>query len=296
MRAALFATLMLGAVLSPLHGQRGVRPDTTTGLLIVAHGAGAEWNTRVRAAVTQVRWERGPVAVAFLMGPEAETAGWNHGVDTLLAQGAKSLIVVPLLVSSHGGHYRQIVAMAAGADSGGHEHGPAKAPPVPTRVTAALDDAPELGDALAARWTALDPALRRRPVMLIAHGPERDAEARRWEEHLSATAGRAFKREGLKQPLAIGLLRDDAPAEVRAAAVARIRETITALATQANDSVLVITALISSSGIDQVKIPHDLDGLPVRYVATPLAPRAELARWIERVATESLDERARSTR
>ncbi|MGH7673774.1 MAG: hypothetical protein ACREMV_00765, partial [Gemmatimonadales bacterium] len=59
--------------------------------------------------------------------------------------------------------------------------------------------------------------------------------------------------------------------------------TVRALAA-GRDSVLVLPILVSTSSITRVKIPRDLDGLPVRYVPTPLAPHPALARWIERSA------------
>jgi hypothetical protein len=47
--------------------------------------------------------------------------------------------------------------------------------------------------------------------------------------------------------------------------------------------------LISSGTINTVKIPRDLEGMPVRYVPTALAPHAELSRWIERVASQQVE-------
>ena len=85
----------------------------------------------------------------------------------------------------------------------------------------------------------------------------------------------------------MALLRDDAPPEVRKAAVAAMRDTVLAMAERAADSVVAMPVMISSGSITRVKIPADLDGLPIRYRAEPLAPRVELARWIERSAKES---------
>jgi len=105
-RAAAFAGVAALGVASALTAQ--------TGLLVVAHGAGPEWNQPVREVVGRVAWARGPVGLAFLMGPEAEAAGWNAALIALGQQGAASVIVVPLMVSSYGGHYRQIQYFAPG--------------------------------------------------------------------------------------------------------------------------------------------------------------------------------------
>lgn len=257
-----------------------------TGLLVVAHGAGPAWNDGVRAVVAQVQWTRGPIATAFLMGPEAASSGWDSAVAHLARQGARRIVVVPLLISSHGGHYLDILR-AAGVPSdtivraAPHAHG-AHQPPVPTVVTGALDDAPELGQALAGRWRALSSAERRRPLFLVAHGPNTDDEATLWLHALEAAAA-VIRAEG-GVPVAAGLLRDDAPTAVRAAAIQEIHRAINRLATEAGDSVTVLPVLISTGQINQVTIPADLAGLPIRYTGVALAPHPALARWIERVA------------
>jgi sirohydrochlorin ferrochelatase len=266
--------------------------QSPVGLLIVAHGADSGWNARVRETVTQVKWPHGPTALAFLMGAEAGTAGWDSALAQLARGGATSIRVVPLLVSSHGGHYRQIefyAGLRGSWDGAGtrHDH-PVRRPTVPVRVTPALDAAPELGAALAGGWATFTDADRRRPLVLIAHGPTADKEAQRWIANLSASALTALRRTGLLADARVGLLRDDAPAPERAQAVDAIRDTIQRLATASGDSVVVLTALISSGAIDRVKIPRDLEGLPVRYRPMSLTPRPEIARWIERIAAEQL--------
>lgn len=278
-RVVLFAALMLAGRIS----------SAQTGLLVVAHGADSGWNARVRETVQQVRWTHGPVALAFLMGPEAESAGWDVAVDSLLARHVTSIVVVPLMVSSYGGHYREVEFYAGVRDTmTGHlmmmRHHPL---PVPTRVTPALDAAAELGEALGARWRELSERDRARPLVLVAHGPIDSLDAARWVANLRSAAT-ALPAAGLRAPAGVGLLWDDAATPVRAAAVAALRDTISARAAQAHDSVVVLPVLISSGSIDREKLPHDLEGLAVRYAPSSLAPLPALARWIERSGTEAL--------
>jgi sirohydrochlorin ferrochelatase len=261
-----------------------------TGLLVVAHGADSVWNAAVRATVAQARWAEGPVRIAFLMGPESHTAGWDAGMQELVEAGARRVVIVPLMVSSHGSHYSQIqhyagllAEMPAGLVS--HDHREMPAPPtVPVAVTPALDVAPELGAALTTRWLALDTVDRRRAVVLVAHGPESDAEAREWSVALTAV-GTLLHAAGLERDYRVGLLRDDAPAAMRAAAIQEMRDTILALNARTGDSVVAIPVLIATSSITTQRIPADLAGLPVRYAQTPLTPHPAIARWIERVGS-----------
>jgi sirohydrochlorin ferrochelatase len=271
---------LLVVLVSPLTAQR-------QGLLVVAHGADSGWNAGVRQVVAQVEWQ-GPVELVFLMGPEAERSSWNAAVTRLESQPIDSIVVVPLMVSSHGAHTRQIQHYAGQlaelpAALAGHAHAHVERPRLPVRVTAALDAAPELGQVLLARWQERDSADRRRPVVLVAHGPTTDDDARAWETALLRANAPLYQAlDGL--PLQVGLLRDDAPPAERARAVSAIRDTIAALSQRHGDSVLVMTVLISSGGINRVKVPNDLAGTPMRYAGVVLAPHPQLARWIERVA------------
>jgi sirohydrochlorin ferrochelatase len=268
--------------------------EAQTGLLVVAHGADRAWNDRVRTTVTQVGWRHGAVATAFLMGAEKDTLGWQQGVSSLVAAGATRIVVVPLMISSHGSHYRQIEHFAGAraelpAELAHHDHGAAPARPVPMVVTPALDDAEEFAEALAEGWAELDPADRTRPILLVAHGPNSAADAEQWIADLGAVSRRLAER--LPAELRLGLLRDDAGPAVRGAAVTALRDTIIALAARARDSVVVLPVLISTGAIDRVKLPADLAGLPARQVRAPLAPHPALARWIVRVAEASIGTR-----
>lgn len=264
--------------------------NRSVGLLVVAHGADTAWNNRVRKTVAQTKWIGGPVKLAFLMGPEAETTGWEAAVKAMQHDAVRALIVVPLMVSSHGGHFRQVRYYAGDVKEippdmidMGHDMAPPLRPTVPTLVSPALDDAPELGQALAARWHELSAADRKRPVMLIAHGPNAQDEVALWEKNIMTTA-KTLRAEVAPQPVRVALLRDDAPVAVRATSVAAMRDTIESLARVAKDSVTVMTVLISTGDINSTKIPKDISGLPVRYSGQGLAPQPALAKWIARMA------------
>lgn len=284
-RLCTISTILVVAAVAPLAGQ-GV------GLLIVAHGADTTWNGLVAKVADQVSWE-GPVELAFLMGDASPRGqGWNDALGRIEASGVSRVVVVPLMVSSHGAHTRQIAHYAGQRDElppelASHVHGPVIRPRISAVVTPALDAASELGAILLDRWRSLEPSDRDRPVVLVAHGPTSDADAERWRAALLA-ANAPLARELRGKPLRIGLIRDDAPPPERARAVVEIRDTIAALADASGSDVLVMTVLVSSSGLNTARVPADLAGTPMRYAGVVLSPHPALARWIERVAHDAM--------
>ncbi len=287
--ATLLRTVTLVAV--SLAGLLPTAGLSQTALLVVAHGANPAWNARVRETVAPVEWKEGPVATAFLMGPESTESGWKESAQALVDAGAREIVVVPLMVSSFGGHYDQVRFDAGQAPSlppgiAQHDHVGTWKPSVPMAMTSALDAAPELGATPHDRWLTLSERDRNRPIFLVAHGPSEDAAVQTWIDNIR-TAATPLTREGVAP--AIGLLQDDAPPERRARAIAALRDRVLASATTAGDSVLVMSVLISSGRIDQVTIPEDLAGLPIRYMPTALTPSPQIAAWIRRVALEARD-------
>ena len=265
------------------------RPAPTVGLMVVAHGASREWNDQVKALVDQVDWPAGPVGLTFLMGEDADANGWRATMQRLVGAGARTVVVVPLMISSYGGHYRQVLYYAGKLPAlppelSAHAH---ESPfhPIPVAVTPALDAAPELAEALLLQR----PNLRRdvRPLVLLGHGPNAEEDAKAWLNAFTTTAERLVAA-GHRGTIRLALLRDDAPAGVREAAVAALRDTVHALAGRSQDTVTVMTVLVASGRMTRVRIPKDLEGLPVDYVPSVLAPLPPIARWIERVAATAV--------
>lgn len=272
-------------------------PDSV-GVLIVAHGADAGWNARVDSLAAQVRRGgivRGPVGVSFLMGPAAAERRFQDQVAALSQAGAKRVIVVPALVSSFSGHYDQIRYLAGTLDSIDHEmehhlHMAGLMRPsvkLPILVTPAMDDAPEIGRVLAARALALAPRPSGRAVMLFGHGPNSAEDYAQWMTRLRPIAD-SVRAAGFASVM-VELVRDDAPAVVRAEAVKRTRELIALQRAATGQDVIVVPILVSSGGVSNAKFPADLAGLPISYTGDPLLPDAAMARWVERRVTQAVN-------
>lgn len=259
----------------------------TVGTLVVAHGANPEWNAPVLATVGQAD-TRGPVEVAFLMGPAAPERRFQDAVGALVEAGADRVVVVPLLVSSHSGHYEQLRWLVGETDTLApvmmeHLHHAGIERPtadVPVELAPALDDSPDLARVLTDRARALADDPSGRSLFLIGHGPNSAEDHAAWMENLRRVAERVREQAGFAD-VRVGLVRDDAPEAVRAEAVRGIRETIQLQRAASGRDVVVVPILISSGRVNRAKIPADLEGLPIVYDGTPILPHPAIAQWIE---------------
>jgi sirohydrochlorin ferrochelatase len=280
----------VGLVLAgPLAGQDRI------GTLLVAHGADSAWNARVEA-VARAADTGGPVAVTFLMGPGAQAWPFQAQVQRLQGEGAERVVVVPLLVSSHSGHFEQIRWLARQTDSLDHamrhhlhEGGIDRADSaVPIVLAPGMDAAPEVARVLADRARALlagdDPA--RHALFLIAHGPNGPEEHAEWMRALRILADSVQRALGFRDARA-GVVRDDAPPAVRAEAVRGVRDVIALQAAATGQEVVVVPVAISHGAFTDIKLRADLAGLPVRYDAEPLLPHEQVVRWVVRQVREA---------
>jgi sirohydrochlorin cobaltochelatase len=260
----------------------------TVGTIVVAHGGDSVWNGLVKQGVAMVQ-RTGPIEVSFLMGPEAQRTRFQDAVSRLLNQGAKEIAVVPLLVSSHSGHYEQVRYLSRLTDSLDavmHEHlhhgGIDRAPEgVPIRVRAALDDSPELARVLTHRAKEAEPQPAGKALMLVGHGPNSAEDYASWMKNLRVVADSVKKWSGFRD-VRVELVREDAPAHVRAEAVRRLRELISMQAELTGGPVTVIPILVSKGGISRSRVMQDLAGLPFKYSGDAIMPHPAIAEWIAR--------------
>ena len=274
------------------------------GILLLAHGGRADWNDRVGALATDLG-ARQPVEVAFGM---ASRPAIQAAVDRLVARGVRSIVAVPLFVSSHSSVVRSTEYLlglrtempadlkafarmnhgAHGNPAGAaHEgHGEASAAVdntkpvdlrVPVRMTAALDRHPIVGAILEDRARSLSQTPQREAVIIVAHGPVPDGDNELWLADMKVLADRVGRSVAFD---AIDYLtvRDDAPKPVRDAATAELRGKVTAH-TSAGRRVLIVPLLLSYGGIEK-GIRERLEGLDYVMAAQGLMPDRRLADWV----------------
>lgn len=261
--------------------------DAVVGTMILAHGGGPEWNAQVEAIAALVN-TNGPVEVSYLMGPGAKTNRFQDVIAKLAAAGAEHIVIVPMLMSSHSGHYEQIRYLAGETDAlddvmmhhlqmASIERANAT---VPVHVARAIDDSPDVARVLAERALGLtdDPASH--ALFIMGHGPNSAEDNAMWMQNLRPIADTVAAITSFRD-VKVGLVRDDAPAPVRAEAVRHVREMIELQHELTGRDVIVVPALISTGSVSREKFPADLAGLPVVYTGEALLPHPGLAKWVE---------------
>ncbi|NIR80444.1 MAG: hypothetical protein GWM92_16880 [Gemmatimonadetes bacterium] len=294
-----FALTAAALFSAPGYGRAQSAPSTA-GTLLVAHGGTAEWNAPVLELAERVRAKTGaPVGVAFLMGKYAPEHRFQDVAARLVREGADRLVIVPVLASSHSGHYGQIEYLAGERDALSermmhhlHEAGIERPDVVvPITLTPAVDASAEVAGILSDRALALADAPESQALSIVGHGPNEAENYARWMENLRPVADSVAALTGFRD-VKLGLLRDDAPDPVRAEAVRRIREIIRLQHDLTGRTVVVVPILISKGYISTRKLPRDLEGLPVAYDGEGLLPHPGVADWVARRVREALSERA----
>lgn len=268
-----------------------VRAASPVGTILVAHGGDSTWNAGVLQAAREAR-TGGPIEVSFLMGAGAKTARFQDAVARLERAGVASIVVVPLLVSSHSGHYDQIRYLAGepitlDGTMQHHLHMAGIERPttsVPMRLAKGLDDSAEMARVLADRGLGLaraeGDAPSARALLIVGHGPNSAEDYAAWMASLRPVADSVRAWTGFRD-VRVELVRDDAPAPVRAEAVRRVRELIELQHLVTGKPVLVVPVLVSKGSVSRDKVPNDIRGTPSVYSGEPLLPHPAMARWIE---------------
>ena len=255
------------------------------GVLVIAHGGNNRWNSSVRKAVAKARLDV-PVQVAFGMGmhPE-EVRVFQESADRLERQGIGKLVVIPLLVSSSSEVYRQyeyLVGRRADAEWP-HAGSPLRLE-VPVVMGRALDGDPVIADILLERAQALSRSPKEETVLVVAHGPTADDDARQWLGVMEQLAQHVKADGGFRKVIPL-LMWDDAPGALKEEANRRLRE---AVRRESEDGrVLVVPLLLASGGVER-KIPKILSGLSYAYKEQTLLPHPKLSQWIADQAAQLL--------
>jgi len=280
-------------------------PAPAYGILILAHGAGKEWDSQVSDIRRTVN-AYVPAEAAFGMAaPDAMQAA----VDRLEARGIKKIAVVPLFINSHSSVMDQtryalhlsptpspvfIRAMnrlpPAILRMSGMDFDPRKRVTLRAEIvmTKALDDDPLVADILIDRAKALSRQPSRETVILVGHGPVDNAENKMWLATMRGLCRQIRHAGGYKAAWA-ATIRDDAPPWVKAKADAILRALVRR-AGKNGGRALVVPELVARGGVE-THIVRILRGLPYAWDDRTLTPDPRLALWVLKRARQAFARR-----
>lgn len=269
------------------------KPDASTGVVVIAHGGDSLWNALVQQAAAKAS-VGGPIEVSFLMGPGAASSRFQDVIARMESRGVSRVVVIPMLVSSHSGHYDQIRYLAGepvqlDEDMSHHLHMSGIEKPqtkLPIIVTPAMDNSQQVAQVLADRAKALAPNPGNRALLIVGHGPNSAEDYAAWMGNLRPVAETVKRLTGFKD-VRVEMVRDDAPAQVRAEAVTRVRELIELQRMATGQDVVVVPVLVSKGEVSRDKVPNDIKGTPSIYSGEPLLPHPAMSRWIEQRVKEA---------
>jgi sirohydrochlorin ferrochelatase len=173
-----------------------------------------------------------------------------------------------------------------------HAHRPHGTPPipppvqssVPIRMTSALDHHAVVAEILSDRAAAIAKNPARNVLILVAHGPNDDAENSQWLADMRSLAKQVAARQHYAR-IECATLRDDAPAAVRDAATAELREKVQDADNEGYHAI-VVPLLLSYGGIEN-GLRERLDGVEHILSSKPLLPDPRIAQWVLSSASSS---------
>ncbi len=264
-----------------------------TGLLILAHGnhvmMGPEHQGHDMADMPPGAWNKNVLDLARTLSPQptevafgmAEPPPIQAAVDKLEAKGVTEIVAVPLFISSHSpiiGNFRYIFGLQDKLPATTSLKTLARVThKVPIRMGGAMDADPIISGILLQRAKeASASAPEKTTIVLVAHGPNDDAENKLWLKDMQVHAA-YLRTKGHFRAVQFDTRRDDAADDVRAKALKQIRGFVADGAKAG--TVVVVPVLISEGGIDE-GLKKDLQGLDYVF-AKALLPHPEVALWVQ---------------
>lgn len=276
------------------------------GILLMAHGGGADWNQCV-ADIRDGLEAKVPVETAFGMADGAEL---ERAAQALEARGVGKIVAVPLFINSDSevlDHTRYLLGLrsqpslvlrdglarkkagpaahAAKHHAGGFSLRRVKNS-LPVVMTAALDSHPLIAQILLDRANNLSQDPSRESVILVGHGPVDEKADKIWLKTMGDLA-QAVESEGRFKEVVSVTLRDDAPAVVKNKAAGRLRALVAEA--QRQGRTIVIPFLIARGGMEG-HIVDILKGLNYAWDGNALCPHPNLERWVLEVAAQGAQE------
>lgn len=270
--------------------------ESDIGVLVLAHGAGKEWDLAVLDAVASVRGNY-KKEIAFGMG-DAKTI--QRAIDKLESAGAKKIVVVPLFLSSHSEMYRQIEYVlgsrdepdilfwilmdAAGSENEHKEHGASSNMlekvkfKVSYKIASPINYHPLIAKILEGRLDEIISASELASVFILAHGPISAEDNKEWLRDLEKY-GKLLSTKFESAKFFGMTFRDDAPPFIKDAAIKKIQDAV-ALEKSKGRKVIVVPFLLAPGGREE-EVKRILENCGCEIIDGAILPHQNVSKWIE---------------
>lgn len=211
------------------------------------------------------------------------------GLDDLQAAGAKEIVVVPIVSSTHDEMYRQWeYVLGRRAEASYATVGQIKTDAV-LHLAAPPGTDPLIAEILLDYALEISTDPKNEVVVIASHGPAGAADNAQTLRNLE-TMARYVKEDGGFAAVRASTLQDDAVPEVRAANVEKLRAMVEG-ATKDGRKVLIVTNLVGARTI-QAKLRRDLKGLDYAFNAKGIVQHDNFIKWISESVHSALEKSA----
>jgi sirohydrochlorin ferrochelatase len=247
----------------------------TQGLLILTHGfreAGDKiFRDRVQPMADIFPTSLG-IGMAMMMSTHIQVA-----LDDLVAAGAKEIVVVPVVSSASNELYRQWLYIFGRQDKAEFASVPRVKTSAEVKIIPPPGSNPLVAEILLDHANEISTDPKSEVVVIAGHGPTSTEDN---DKELKVLAGLAaiVKEDGGFADVTGITLQDDAPPDVRAANVKKLRARVEA-AQKDGKRVLVVTNLIGARTI-QAKLREDLAGLEYKFNNKGIAQHDNFIKWM----------------
>jgi len=295
------------------------------GLLVLAHGGSGIWERMVTAAVAPLR-QKYPTEIAFGM---ADPKTIQKGLNNLEKKGVRSVIVVPLFISSHSPIIRQteyllglredlpdeplvmnhapnpLSLVAAQSFRRQHSHGSDDAnkerdqvviKPIASQarimMTKPLDDDSLVASILYERIQGVSQADEDETVILVAHGPNDEEDNKGWLEKLTSLADQIQSKRLAEKGRGFKSIKCTTVRDDAKESVydeAKMKLRDMVKSAGSTSRVIVVPVVLALGGIE-AGIRRRLEGLEYVWVKKALLPHENVTRFIEMSVTKVLTE------
>ena len=295
------------------------------GILVLAHGGSGIWERMVTAAVAPLK-QKYPTEIAFGM---ADPKTVQKGLNNLEKEGIRSVIVVPLFISSHSPIIRQTEYLLGlredlpdeplvmnhapnplslvtaqsfrrqhshGSDDANKERDQVVIKPIASQarimMTKPLDDDSLVASILYERILGVSQPDEDETVILVAHGPNDEEDNKGWLEKLTNLAGQIQSKRLAEKGRGFKSIERATvrdDAEESVYDKAKMKLRDMVKSSGSTSRVIVVPVVLALGGIE-AGIRRRLEGLEYVWVKKALLPHENITRFIEMSVTKVLAE------